>query len=406
MNRPQPHREHDVVARIVTYSAGRDRQLLERKYTALRESPFRFFRGTAHLFWEDWSRNGPAFYEGPAAWCCGDLHLENFGTFRGDNRLVYFDINDFDEAALAPATRDPARFLCSLWLAAETLNLSSAEISKLARLFLEVYTQCLLDGKARWLERATSRGVVKDLLQAAKRQARVTLLDARTERQGKSRRIVLDGTHALPMREGERLVVAAALSAVGATAPDPEFFEMVDVARRVAGTGSLGVNRYLALIRGNGGADGEFLLDLKQAIPSTLAAHGSVVQPHWITEAFRVVQIQSRMQAAAPALLRPLQIGAHPYLLRELQPTENRLSLAHLARKDQRIRNAVIAMAQLVAWAQLRSSGRQSSAAADDLLVFAESKHWRPNLLRYAQSYSRTVVNDWRAWRASSSDRR
>ena len=28
----------------------------------------------------------------PISWLCGDLHLENFGSFNRDNRLVYFDM--------------------------------------------------------------------------------------------------------------------------------------------------------------------------------------------------------------------------------------------------------------------------------------------------------------------------
>ena len=40
----------------------------------------------------------------PVCWICGDLHIENFGSYKGDNRLVYFDLNDFDESILAPVS--------------------------------------------------------------------------------------------------------------------------------------------------------------------------------------------------------------------------------------------------------------------------------------------------------------
>jgi len=45
------------------------------------------------------------------------------------------------------------------------------------------------------------------------------------------------------------------------------------VARRIAGTGSLGVERYVLLIEGKGSPDGNYLLDLKQALPAVLRAH-------------------------------------------------------------------------------------------------------------------------------------
>ena len=59
-----------------------------------------FLRGSAHLFHARLKRG--VFKPAPVAWCCGDMHLENFGSYHGDNGLAYFDINDFDEAALAP----------------------------------------------------------------------------------------------------------------------------------------------------------------------------------------------------------------------------------------------------------------------------------------------------------------
>jgi uncharacterized protein (DUF2252 family) len=46
---------------------------------------------------------------------------------------------------------------------------------------------------------------------------------------------------------------------------------MIDVARRIAGTGSLGLERYCILINGRGTPAGHFLLDLKFAPKSAFA---------------------------------------------------------------------------------------------------------------------------------------
>ena len=100
----------DVVERIRSFNQGRDAERLRMKYQRMLASSFAFFRGTCHLFYEDWPAGSP-LNSAPPAWICGDLHLENFGTYKGDNRLAYFDINDFDEATLAPCTWDLARFL-------------------------------------------------------------------------------------------------------------------------------------------------------------------------------------------------------------------------------------------------------------------------------------------------------
>src|SRR5262249_1643840 len=108
-----------VHKRILKFNAERDPQLLARKYARLAQDPFLFLRGTCHLFFEDW-RGGRELDGAPVAWICGDLHLENFGSYKGDNRLSYFDINDFDEAALAPCTWEAARLLVSVHVAAHS----------------------------------------------------------------------------------------------------------------------------------------------------------------------------------------------------------------------------------------------------------------------------------------------
>jgi hypothetical protein len=49
-------------------------------------------------------------------------------------------------------------------------------------------------------------------------------------------------------------------------------------------------------------------------------------------------------------------------------------------------------LGKLVAWSQLRSSGRQGSANADALIDFAQGTQWHQEVLNYAQKYSQTVI--------------
>ena len=103
----------DTAQQLKTFNAGREPQRLQLKYAAMRASPFAFLRGSCHLFYARMARGG--VHKGaPVGWLCGDLHLENFGSYQGDNGLVYFDINDFDESALAPLTWDLVRLLASV----------------------------------------------------------------------------------------------------------------------------------------------------------------------------------------------------------------------------------------------------------------------------------------------------
>src|SRR6202040_3352720 len=120
--------------------------------------------------------------------------------------------------------------------------------------------------------------------------------------------------HALPISDSQRSDVTRQLDEFAKSQTGPGFFRVLDVARRVAGLGSLGLERYIVLVRGDGGRDGNALLDVKQAAPSSLARVETLRQPAWKSEADRVVAIQHRMQAITPAQLHAKKIGRAGYV--------------------------------------------------------------------------------------------
>src|ERR1700760_377391 len=77
-----------VVSEIHAWNRGRELQRLRLKYAKMETDAFSFFRGTAHLFFRDWPLD-TALDDAPLVWVCGDLHLENFGSFRGDDGRAY-----------------------------------------------------------------------------------------------------------------------------------------------------------------------------------------------------------------------------------------------------------------------------------------------------------------------------
>src|SRR5580698_3082382 len=136
---------------ILAQNAGRDFDRLSLKLALLRKDPFSFFRGTNPLFLEFLPRSHFVL-RAPCVLICGDLHLENFGAFKGDNRLCYFDVNDFDEACLAPFTFDVVRFIASIKVAAPGFGMSPAQARILVRRFFKAYLHSIADGKPRWIE--------------------------------------------------------------------------------------------------------------------------------------------------------------------------------------------------------------------------------------------------------------
>jgi uncharacterized protein (DUF2252 family) len=388
---------NDIPASIQAFNRGRDPERLAMKFRKMRTDPFIFLRGTCHLFYEhlpDLEILGKA----PVTWVCGDLHLENFGSYKGDNRLAYFDINDFDEAALAPCSWDLIRFLTSIRLGADSLSINEAEADMLCRVFVDAYAAALAAGKARWVERETACGLVRDLLIGLGDRSRSAFLDTRTDLKGKRRHIHCDGVKALPASDRQRARIESFVRVFAGTQPNPGFFEVLDVARRVAGTGSLGVERYIVLVEGKGSPAANYLLDIKQAIPSALLPHVPTTQPAWRSEAERVVTVQGRMQAIAMAFLHPVTIDGQCYILRGLQPSEDRVALKHWNGKLRRLEDVLTTMGQVAAWDQLRCSGRVGSAIADELIDFGQQAAWRQELLDGATQCAETARSHWRIY--------
>jgi uncharacterized protein (DUF2252 family) len=388
----------NVAERIYRHNAGRDPDLVARKYARIASDPFLFLRGTCHLFYEDW-RGGRVLDAAPQSWICGDLHLENMGSYKGDNRLSYFDLNDFDEAALAPCTWEIARFLVSVHVAARSLGIPLREVRGLSRRFLDAYLAALASGKARWIERAIAQGLIGALLEQVQARKRKAFLDRRTVREGKRRRLVIDGERLVAAAPSDRDALFAWFEHFAARQDNPKFFRPIDVARRGAGTGSLGLRRYAVLVRGNGSPNGNYLLDMKPAGHSSAGERLAWLQPRWKNEAERIVTVQQRMQAIAPAFLMPVHFDRRDWVLKELQPSQDRLDLAAAHGSLPALADAVASMGCLVAWSALRASGRQGAATADDLVAFASSREVIKPLLAYVEAYAAQVAEDWRAFR-------
>jgi len=388
----------DAVETIRSFNDGRDPQRLAKKYANLRQSPFVFLRGTCHLFYDRLPADR-LFSKAPLVWVCGDLHLENFGSFKGDNRLVYFDINDFDESALAPATWDLVRFLTSVLLAANDLNADADEARRLCENFVKAYATALASGSARWVERDTAQGLVKHVLESLKNRSREKHLDDRTERKRGRRVIRCDGKRAMAVTDAQRTRVTKLIGAFAAEQANPSFFEVLDVAHRIAGTGSLGLERYVVLVEGKGSPNGNYLLDVKQTLPSSLERHLLVKQPAWASQAHRVVALQQRVQAVPMAFLHPIVRRRTSYVLRGLQPSEDRVALDASGVGLDQVRDVIQDMGRLVAWAQLRSAGRQGSVIADELIAFgAARKKWQSDLVLAARGCAKQVRKDWAAY--------
>ena len=390
-----------VIEALQRYNAATDPERLAMKYAAMRADPFVFFRGTCHLFYQRLPKLG-TLADAPLAWSCGDLHLENFGSYKGDNRLVYFDLNDFDEAVLAPCIWDLIRVVASISVAGLSLKLKSQQTDRLCRLFIENYGVALAGGKARWIERDTAPGIIGKLLRTLKGKTRREQMAGRTKSSGKTVKLAIGNGHALKATKASIRFVEGVLAKHLEQCPKADRFRVLDVARRIAGTGSLGVERYVVLARMK--RDDELVLfDLKLARPSSSNGWIATPQPVFTSEAERVVRVQSFVQAVAPSSLAVIVDEADAkatksYVFRALQPSEDRLDLASLAQNADDLETVMSTMAGLLAWGQLRAAARLGAATPDALMEFASGSGWKERAVKVAAEAANRACKDWETY--------
>ena len=377
--------------RLIAHNAGLLPEMVQLKYEGMAENAFRFYRGTCHLFYEDLSK-AAALPLSPLGWICGDLHIENYGSYKGDNKLVYFDLNDFDEGILAPVCYELARMVTSIFIAFDSLEIESEKAMKMAQLYLKTYSATLVKAKAIYLEPRTAKGIVCNFLNAADKTTERDLLQKRTV--SKKKKIMLSLEDERHFKIGKKLrheLTAHVNEWIANSSDGPYNFEVKGVIFRVAGTGSLGCKRYLFLLKSTNTKNKYLLVDMKQALPSCVQQYVPVKQLQWDSEADRVISIQKRMQNVSSSLLGATMFREESYIIQELQPVKDTIKFKLLKDQYRDIFQVIDDMATLTASAQLRSSGMQGSSIIDDLVAFGESQDWQQHVVDYAFKYAQKV---------------
>lgn len=374
--------------RLITFNAPLLPEKVQLKYEAMAENAFRFFRGTCHLFYEDLAAATPLPLS-PLAWICGDLHIENFGSYRGDNKLVYFDLNDFDEALLAPASYEVVRMVTSIFIAFDHLDIEPEKARKMAQLFIKTYSGTLSRGKAGSIEPRTAKGIVCDFLESAEKTSYKELLKKRTVSKKKRIMLSLEDERHFKLDKKLRGELKSHISDWIETSSDgPYNYKVLSVVFRLAGTGSVGVKRYLFLLESKNVDNHYLLIDMKQARQSSVLPYTDVQQLSWESEAARVIGIQKRLQHVPAALLSTTTFRGDSFIIQELQPVKDTLKFKLLKKNYRDMYEVVSDMASLTASAQLRSGGMQGSGNIDDLMAFGADQNWQEALIEYGRSYA------------------
>ncbi len=381
--------------RLLKFNSGLLPDMVQLKYKLMSENAFRFFRGTCHLFYEDLSKVRK-FPIAPPTWICGDLHLENFGSFKGNNRMVYFDLNDFDEAILAPLSWEVSRALTSIFVAFNTLKIKPAEAKKAAKFFLEIYSEVLIGGKAYYIDPRTATGIVKSFMKAVKKRKEYDLIQHLCDTKASNLKIIIDNKMHFKVDKTLKAELKQLISAwIKNSREWPNNYIVKDVAFRVAGTGSVGLRRYMFLLQSRKDKKKFEVVEMKQTRSSSLAPYVSIKQPKWKSEAVRLIFIKQKMQNISPALLSAINFQGETYVFQEMQPAADKINFELIEENYNELERVIKDMAMLTASSQIRSGGIHGSSITDELVAFGIQKDWQEALLNYAMNYSNQVTDDY-----------
>src|SRR6266480_74902 len=130
----------DPVALLEEQNLTREPDLVPVRHGRMMVSPFTFYRGAAKIMAADLKDTPVA---GLDAQLCGDAHLSNFGLFASPERILMFDVNDFDETLPGPFEYDVKRMAASFTIAARNNGFSKADTQAATMAAVRAYREAM-----------------------------------------------------------------------------------------------------------------------------------------------------------------------------------------------------------------------------------------------------------------------
>jgi len=371
-----PPKRRDLLAMLREADRDRIPTLIPIRYARMLQSPFAFLRGTASVMAFDLAQCPTT---GIRVQACGDCHLMNFGAFATPERNVIFDINDFDETLPAPWEWDIKRLAASIMVAGRYRGFGERHCAEAVQMAARAYRENLAEYATWpelqvWYARIDAQRIVAKASSAhpldatADANARAAanmsarLLPKLTEIVGGTRRIK-DEPPLLyhPRREKafSREVRAALhrykLSLAADRRALADHYEVVDVAMKVVGVGSVGTFCAVALLEAD--VDDPLFLQIKQARTSVLEPYAG--KSAYRNQGERVVVGQRLMQSASDLFLGWSRIGKPPtdFYFRQLRDMKVSVNLDTLPLAG------LINYAHYCGWAVARAHAKTGDAA-------------------------------------------
>jgi uncharacterized protein (DUF2252 family) len=310
---------------------------------------------------------------GLGAQLCGDAHLSNFGLFASPERVLLFDVNDFDETLPGPFEWDVKRMAASFEIAGRNNGFSKADTGAAVLESVRAYREAMatfaqmgtMDIWYAHLDEDELMAAIRSVVAGTKKEAKgakkkktekkdekqeklAKLAEKRAEKTAAKARTkdsmqalsklaeLVDGQYRI-VSQPPIIVPARDLAATYGLSPEQvvpaiheqfrayratlqddrrhllERFEIVDAARKVVGVGSVGTRAFIVLLQGRDARDPLFL-QIKEATASVMEAY--LGKSRYKQHGERVVQGQRMMQAASDIYLgwtKGLDVRRHFY---------------------------------------------------------------------------------------------
>jgi uncharacterized protein (DUF2252 family) len=325
------------------------------------ESPFPFLRATFYRWVQLWPQLCPELANARLVLGVGDLHVENFGTWRDSEGRLIWGVNDFDEACRMPYTNDLVRLAVSAALAVRENRLSCG-VADVCDAILTGYREALEQGGLPFVLSAQHRWL-RDL----------AISDLRDptrywEKLG----------HLPRFRQRLPDVVQQALRHA---LPEPRL--PWQVVHRRAGLGSLGRRRFTVLADWRGG---KIAREAKELVASAWGWERAGPHDEILYQAIN----EQAVRAPDPF------VSVHgPWLIRRLAPDCSRIELSSLAQIKDELR-----LLRAMGW-ETGNIHLGTKAAARAILHDLGNRpaKW---LCKAAEVMSKATLDDWKAWSKAS----
>lgn len=307
------------------------------KFRKMSATPFAFYRGSAIVFFQDMVQMDDQDFlneKTRQVWIHGDLHAENFGTYMNGQGKLVFDVNDFDEAWVAPFTWDLKRLSASLALIGFSKAMSDDDITQVIAKCVSSYVQQVADfaedrqTKDFALTLDNTTGKLKEVLLNARLCSRIALLDMVTEIKDYDRRLKIGRINkAIPRRTKRKIETAFRRylkSIPQSKLQNSMNYEVKDICEVMgAGIGSVGYKMYSVLMEGpNQALENDIIISMKvgQVPAASRVTNNDDVNRHFKNHGHRTVLSQRALQAYSDPWIGHTTIDKSGYFVAEFSP--------------------------------------------------------------------------------------